>query len=285
MTRHTVVRAAHDLGLYAFFGGSLMGATSLNAAASQLDDPAERARVSTRGWSRWAPVSAAALATHLAGGAGLLVTDRARVKHQRGVGRSTAVKTAVTAATVGASAWSAVLNRKMAAAGAVPVASATDPSAATPPDVARTQKQLKVVQWLDPALGGALVVLTSLHSEQQRPAQVLEGTLRRAGSRLASPAPLAVAGLATAGLLARRKKSGSRDTALAPAVTSAPTPVSTSSSTSSTTSSSPSTSPLGASTPGGSPTVTLQSGPPVGSYAPPPSGTTTTDGLGGGIAR
>lgn len=274
MTRHTVVRAAHDLGLYAFFGGSLMGATSLNAAASQLDDPAERARVSTRGWSRWAPVSAAALATHLAGGAGLLVTDRARVKHQRGVGRSTAVKTAVTAATVGASAWSAVLNRKMAAAGAVPVAGATEPSASTPPDVARTQKQLKVVQWLDPALGGALVVLTSLHSEQQRPAQVLEGTLRRTGSRLASPAPLAVAGVAAAGLLARRKR-GSNDTAVAPATTATSTP--------SSTSSSAPTSPVGAGTPG-SPTVTLQSGPPVGSYAPP-SRSTATDGLGGGTAR
>jgi hypothetical protein len=43
-----------------------MGATSLNAAASQLDDPRERSRVSTRGWSRWTPVGLAGLAAHTA---------------------------------------------------------------------------------------------------------------------------------------------------------------------------------------------------------------------------
>jgi len=46
----------------------------------------------------------------------------------------------------------------MAAAGPVPVAGSTEASAATPPDVAKTLKQLKLVQWLNPLLAGGIVV-------------------------------------------------------------------------------------------------------------------------------
>lgn len=37
--RNTVVRAMHDLGLAAWFGGSLMGAIGLNGAANESADP------------------------------------------------------------------------------------------------------------------------------------------------------------------------------------------------------------------------------------------------------
>ena len=82
---HTFIHFLHDAGAAAWFGGSLMGATSLNAAAAELDDPRQRARASTAGWSRWAPVNAAAVGAHLIGGAGLLLTDSHRVATQEGV--------------------------------------------------------------------------------------------------------------------------------------------------------------------------------------------------------
>lgn len=115
-------------------------------------------------------LNAAAVAAHVVGAAGLLRADSGRVATQAGVGRSSAVKTAVTGAALGTAAWSALLDRRMAAAGPVPVQGATEPSAATPADVASTQRQLALVQWLNPLLAGAIVVTTAWQEEQQRAA-------------------------------------------------------------------------------------------------------------------
>jgi hypothetical protein len=210
MPARPVFHALHDIGLATWFGGSLMGATGLNGAASQLDDPRERARISTRGWSRWAPVNSAGMAAHLAGAAAILINDWPRVRTQEGVGRSSAIKTGLTAAGLGLSGWSLLLNRKMAAAGAVPVAGATEPGAMTPPDVARTQKQLKLVQALNPLVSGALVGVTSWQAQQMRTGQVTKGVLRRLPATVAS-APLPVVGaLAGAGLLVALKRRGGK---------------------------------------------------------------------------
>jgi hypothetical protein len=208
MTAHPVLHILHDVGAAAWFGGSLMGATGLNGAAAQLDDPRERARASTAGWSRWAPVNGAAVIAHTVGAAGLLRTELPRVKTQQGLGRSSAIKTAVTAAGLGVSAWSAVLNRKMAAAGPVPVQGSTEASATTPPDVAKTLKQLKLVQWLNPLLAGAIVGVTSWQEEQMRTSQVVPGVLQGLTGRLPKAVPAAaVLGL---GALALRRRSGGR---------------------------------------------------------------------------
>ncbi len=223
MNTHPIIHFLHDAGAAAWFGGSLMGATSLNAAAAQLDDPTQRASASTAGWSRWAPANAAAIGAHLIGGAGLMGTDWQRVKHQEGVGRSTAIKLGTTGVALGVAAWSAALNRKMAAAGAVPVKGATEPGAMTPPDVAKTQRQLKLVQWLNPLVSGALVGLGSWHEEQQRPSQVIPGLLK-SRSTLLLPAAAAVG----FGVLAsRRQKSQSTTVTAYPAPALASRPPST----------------------------------------------------------
>lgn len=208
MTMHTVVRLMHDLGAATWFGGSLMGATGLNGAAAELDDPTQRARASTAGWSRWAPVGGAAVLTHLIGAGGLAVTDSPRVATQRGVGRSTAVKTGLTAAGLGVSAWSAALNRKMASAGDVPVTGATEPSGQTPPDVAKIMQQLKLVQWLNPLAAGAVIATASWQSEQQRATQVVPGVLKRVGTSPTLALPL-VGAIAAGTLLARKRKASS----------------------------------------------------------------------------
>jgi hypothetical protein len=229
MTAHPVIRNLHDLGLAAWTGGSLMGAVGLNGAAAALDDPRQRARASTAGWTRWAPVNAAAIGAHLIGAAGLLYTDSSRVASQRGVGTSSALKTVATAAGLGVAGWSAVLNRKMVAAGPVPVAGATEAGPGTPADVAKTLRQLKLVQWLNPAVGFALVALSSWQSEQQRPTEVVKGTLQKAVGGLTGPVGIgALAGTTAvvAGLATRRKGSSTTRTTTAPPVRSTP-PVST----------------------------------------------------------
>jgi hypothetical protein len=89
------------------------------------------------------------------------------------------VKTALTGAALGATAYSRVLGRKVSKHGAVPADSGTQPNAFTPQDAAEAQKKLRLLQWLVPALTGALVVVSSFAGEQQRPAQVKRGTAAR----------------------------------------------------------------------------------------------------------
>jgi len=176
---NTVARTLHDVGLAAWFGGSLMGAVGVNGAAAEAESPSERSKVANAGWARWTPVNLAAIAAHLAGGAMLTGANRKRVAAQAGVGQASAVKTVLTGAALVATGWSRVLGQKVMNAGTPPVQGATEPSAGTPDDVAAAQRQLKVLQWVIPGLTGALLVVNARMGEQQRPQSVVAGVLQR----------------------------------------------------------------------------------------------------------
>lgn len=182
MKRNTVVRAMHDVGLAAWFGGSLMGAIGLNGAASIVSERSERMRVANTGWERWAPVSTLAVAAHVIGGVGLLMANRQRIAHQAGVGTSTLTKVALTGVALAATAYTGALGARMKQAGEVPVKGAVQPDKDTPEDVAKAQRQLRVLQWVIPATTGTLIVLTSLHGEQQWPGEMLRGIVHNAFS-------------------------------------------------------------------------------------------------------
>lgn len=183
----TSARSMHDLGLAAWFGGSLMGAVGLNSAANAASDPAERAKVANAGWGSWTPVNAVAIGAHLLGAGILLVTNADRVRHQKGVLASSVVKTALTGVALGATAWSGKAGATVMAAGDVDVAGAVDPlPGQTPPEVAKAQKRLKVLQWAIPVSTGALVVVSALAGEQQRGDQQLAGRARRFSDLLRS---------------------------------------------------------------------------------------------------
>lgn len=175
-TRDTMLRTMHDLGAAAWFGGSLMGAVGLNAAASDATDPRERARLSADGWMRWAPVNAAAIGAHVIGGAGLLWANKSRHGSQAGVAANTAIKTALTVSALAVSAYGAMLGARVAQkSDGVAVEGATEPNAMTPEDVASAQRQLKVLQWATPALTATIIALGSQQGEMQRPrAQVMQ---------------------------------------------------------------------------------------------------------------
>jgi hypothetical protein len=176
---NTVARTLHDLGLAAWFGGSLMGAVGLNGAAAKASALTERSKVANAGWARWTPVNLAAISAHLAGGAMLTAGNRKRLVLQAGVGQASVVKTALTGAALAATAWSRVLGQKVMSAGTPPVQGATEPVASTPDDVAAAQRQLKALQWAIPALTGALIVVNARMGEQQRPQSVVAGVLHR----------------------------------------------------------------------------------------------------------
>jgi len=186
--RNTLAHALHDIGLAAWFGGSLMGAIGVNGAAADVDDPRQRARVANAGWGRWTPVNAVAIGAHLLGGAQLMKANKGRIATQKGVLANTNAKLALTAGALAATAYARVLGQKMLKAGDVPVAGGTDSLPTTPPEVAKAQKQLSALQWAIPALTGAMLASTSLHEEQQRPSQVVSGVIRALPSTVSTAA-------------------------------------------------------------------------------------------------
>ena len=173
--RHTTIRTLHDVGAAVWMGGSLMGAVGLNGASATVADTGDRARVAANGWARWAPVSAAAIAAHLAGGLGLIIANRGRVRGQSGVTANTAVKTALTVAALGTTAYSGLLGVRLARAGRVSAEAGTVPAENTPDEVAGAQQQLRVLQWATPVLTAVIVALGAQQGELQRPSQMADG--------------------------------------------------------------------------------------------------------------
>lgn len=179
MSTNILSRSAHDVGLAAWFGGTLANAVALNPAAGATSRHSDAGAVANAGWDRWTPVNAAAIGLHLAGSVGQLVGNKERLVAQRGVATMAAVKTGLTVATLAATGYSRVLGRRVSEAGDVPVDSGTESTTLTPEPVAAAQRQLKVLQWAIPALAGALVVVSAFAGEQQRAGQVKKGVSQR----------------------------------------------------------------------------------------------------------
>ena len=129
--RNTVVRSLHDLGLAAWFGGSLAGAVGFNGAAADVPDEKLRLTVANAAWARWTPVNLAAIAAHLVGGLGIVYANRGRISAQQGVGASTGAKAALTGAALAVTGYSRILGKKLEQAEGEPVAGGTDPSPVT----------------------------------------------------------------------------------------------------------------------------------------------------------
>ncbi|UNX54842.1 hypothetical protein MF406_00625 [Georgenia sp. TF02-10] len=173
--RNTLVRSLHDLGLAAWFGGSLMGAIGLNGATSHAHDPRERLRLSAKGWGMWAPVNALAIGANLVGGLGLIGGNKGRLAKQPEARQNSAAKAALTGAAMVLTAYSGMLGRKVARLAEEGGEGATEPKAGAPKKLKAAQKQLKAAQWAIPAVTGVLVVMGAQQGEQQRP---LAGLLR-----------------------------------------------------------------------------------------------------------
>lgn len=180
MARNTLSRTMHDVGLSAWFGGTLANAIALNPASGATTDSNSTGAVANVGWDRWTPVNAAAIAVHLLGSVGQLGGNRGRVHAQQGVASMAVLKTGLTAAALGVTAYSRALGKKVSKHKDVPAESGTKPNAATPQEVAAAQRQLSMLQWAVPGLTAALVVVSAFAGEQQRATEVHKGVLGRA---------------------------------------------------------------------------------------------------------
>src|SRR5690242_15791454 len=142
-----VTRSLNDLGAAAWFGGLLMGASAVNRAPADIDNPTDRGAIVNGVWRRWWPLNTAAIGAHVIGGALLTFGNRERVVAQRGVVTLSTVKTAVMAVAVAKSAYSGWLGKRIAAAGNVPLDDGTTPNNETPPDIASALRQQRILQW------------------------------------------------------------------------------------------------------------------------------------------
>ena len=179
MAKSTISHALHDLGLAAWFGGTLANAVALNPAAAEGGSSTDRGAVANAGWDRWTPVNAAAIGAHVVGSVGQTVGNKGRIAGQEGVAAMVIAKTALTVAALGATAYSRMLGRRVSEERRMPVESGTSPDTGTPPAVASAQRRLRVLQWTVPALTGALVAVSAYAGEQQRASEQKRGFLQR----------------------------------------------------------------------------------------------------------
>jgi hypothetical protein len=80
--RDTFARALHDLGLAAWFGGSLMGAVGVNRSAAAAARNKDTTAVAGAGWSAWTPVNLVAIGAPASTGA-LIVLGALMGEQQR----------------------------------------------------------------------------------------------------------------------------------------------------------------------------------------------------------
>lgn len=151
-----LARAVHDLTAAAWFGGSLMGAVGLDGATTAARDPRERTRLSVVGWNRWRPVETCALVAHGAAAAWLLHRSRGR---SESLPRTAVAKAAVTVLGVAAAGYSGRLGRIVEAHADEGGAGTTEPRPGASRELATAQRRLDVLQWVNPALAGTVVVL------------------------------------------------------------------------------------------------------------------------------
>jgi hypothetical protein len=175
VARNTLSRSLHDVGLAAWFGGTLANAVALNAAAEEAGSDDAAGSVANAGWDRWTPVNAVAIGAHLVGSVGQLGANSGRVAGQEGVAGMSFLKTLVTVAALGTTYYSRVLGKKLSVADPK-MKSGTKASKKTPTELATAAGQLHTLQWVIPALTGTLVVISSFAGEQQRASEQAKGT-------------------------------------------------------------------------------------------------------------
>ena len=167
--RDTLARSMHDIGIAAWFGGSLMGAVGLNGGAATADDPQQRLAISSRGWQKWAPLQVTAILVHGLGGLALVEGNKLRLVGQLESRRNAKAKTVVTAVALASTLASGIAGRVMAKRAKEGADGVTDPKKGASRGLTRAQRMQRFLQWTTPALTAVVIVLAAQQGEQQRP--------------------------------------------------------------------------------------------------------------------
>jgi hypothetical protein len=211
-TLANTTRAAHDVGLAAWLGGSMFGKFAHNPSLEKISSHTERGSVSSAAWSGYNVVNALGLGAAAVGwGAARLTEARSDrlAGRERTLGRAkdglmgAAVLTGIASAVQGAR-----LGRQ-APDGAVPLESGTKPAPETPPEAARIQRSLGLLSNLNIASGVALVAVNAVLAQTSHSHPAGRRGLTGSSPSNGSPSPLwigsALATVAAAADQTRRK--------------------------------------------------------------------------------
>ncbi len=154
-------KAAHNLGMSAWFGGTLFGQVSLNPTVSSISDRSERGRVLNEAWARFQAVNLPAALSALLGWRLGGVRKDAELRAP-GLTRAKDVLLGGAAFNTIASAVLGATVASGAQRGFTPVRSGTTPAPDTPPGAARALRLLRFFSNGSVALLAASVVVSGL---------------------------------------------------------------------------------------------------------------------------
>jgi hypothetical protein len=185
-TLANVTRAAHDLGLATWFGGTMFGKFALNPSVRAISERSERGKVLNTAWNGYNALNAAGLGAAAVGWAAARFTEANPVRMSTTENVLSVAKDGLMAAAVVTGLANGVQGARLARQardGAVPVESGTDPAPETPDQAAGIQRSLDVLGNLNIGIGAGLIAVNAVLAQvnYSRP------TARRALLRRANP--------------------------------------------------------------------------------------------------
>lgn len=194
-------RAAHDVGLAAWLGGSMFGKFALNPAVAKVTDHAERGAVVNAAWSGYNVVNALGLGTAAAGWAAARFTET-KPDNLSSVESGLSVAKDVL---MGVSVLSGLLSgvqggrlMKQAPEGRVPVETGTKSAPETPPEAVKIQHSLERLGNLSIVSGVSLVAVNAVLAQVNYSRPPTSRALTRASSPDGDRSPVWIAaGVAT----------------------------------------------------------------------------------------
>jgi uncharacterized membrane protein len=174
------LHVVHDLTQSIWLGGALMGAVSIDAAASAATDDRSRTEGVDRAWRRWHRISTPAIAAHLVAGVGLTVANKGRLTAQRGGMRTVLLRSALTGAALASEVAARKVGQRIGER-STQVETAPDTVGVRDEELEKLERRLTLAQWATVATTAAMIGVGARMEEQQRPRELLRGVASRLG--------------------------------------------------------------------------------------------------------
>ena len=209
-----VTRAAHDVGLATWFGGTMFGKFALNPAVEAISERSERGKVLNAAWNGYNALNAAGLGAAAAGWAAARFTEANPVRMSATENALSLAKDGLMVAAVAtgvANGIQGVRLARQARDGAVPVQSGTEPAPETPGQAAGIQRTLDVLGNINVGVGAALIAVNAVLAQVNysrptarrallRRSNPMGGLLSDRGNDRAAVSPFTIGAIALAGL-------------------------------------------------------------------------------------
>lgn len=185
MTKDTVAytaRAAHDLGLAAWLGGSMFGKFALNPSVAAVSSRAERGKVVNAAWGGYNAINTLSLLSVGVGWLGARLTEAnplALSERERQLSKAKDVLVVSSVVTGLASGVTGARFARSAPEGAVPIERGTEPAPETPTRAARMQRTLGLLGNLNILSGIALVAVNAVLAQTNHSRPPLRRALLR----------------------------------------------------------------------------------------------------------